>query len=163
MAGNTSDQDSQLIRTRSLLLTTRSIHLPRLNSSFPETRRVIMAAPPDLAHNGAEERGDGDRVKLLGIIDQLRELGVHEDIPLPQVKSCHGSSRVAQLTSVSVDYRWQPRRWKVIGSSSLDRPQLPDWKRCVYSLRHSDCSSPLSGKRELRQSVDSRRQHSPHR
>lgn len=29
-----------------------------------------------------------DRVKLLGVIDHLRELGISDDIPLPQVCNC---------------------------------------------------------------------------
>jgi hypothetical protein len=30
---------------------------------------------------------NADRVKLLGVIDHLRELGISDDIPLPQVSS----------------------------------------------------------------------------
>lgn len=29
---------------------------------------------------------NADRVKLLGVIDHLRELGISDDIPLPQVR-----------------------------------------------------------------------------
>ena len=37
--------------------------------------------------NGLEELENEDRVRLLGIIDQFRDLGVNEDISLPQASA----------------------------------------------------------------------------
>lgn len=40
---------------------------------------------PSLDLSGANELDNDDRVRVLAIIDQFRELGVNEDISLPQV------------------------------------------------------------------------------
>lgn len=41
---------------------------------------------------------NADRVKLLGVIDHLRELGISDDIPLPQVRHHSSFSRPFVLT-----------------------------------------------------------------
>ena len=38
-----------------------------------------------LAESSVEDLDNEDRVRVLGIIDKFRELGVNEDISLPQV------------------------------------------------------------------------------
>ena len=60
-------------------LPTPSIECPR---SVTTTCSMADAA---LAHSSVEELDSDDRVRLLGVIDQFRELGVNEDISLPQV------------------------------------------------------------------------------
>lgn len=44
-------------------------------------------AAPSLDLSGANELDNDDRVRVLAIIDQFRELGVNEDISLPQVSN----------------------------------------------------------------------------
>lgn len=38
-----------------------------------------------LSFEGVQELDSADRIRVLGIIDQFRELGVNEDVSLPQV------------------------------------------------------------------------------
>ena len=49
-----------------------------------------------LAPNAVEDIDNEDRVKLLSIIDQFRELGVNEDVSLPQVRQISGQVLLTQ-------------------------------------------------------------------
>jgi len=52
-----------------------------------KTANMHDVTKPSLDLSGANELDNDDRVRVLAIIDQLRELGVNEDISLPQVSS----------------------------------------------------------------------------
>ena len=56
----------------------------QLDSS--KLRSVVMTRKPKTAA-GVDELDNADRRRILGIIDQFRELGVNEDISLPQVRN----------------------------------------------------------------------------
>jgi hypothetical protein len=45
----------------------------------------VMTRQP-LARASLEDLDNEDRVRVLGIIDRFRELGINEDISLPQVR-----------------------------------------------------------------------------
>ena len=44
-----------------------------------------MKKPRTIDLSGVDGMDNTDRVKYFGVIDKLRELGVNEDLPLPQV------------------------------------------------------------------------------
>jgi GTP cyclohydrolase I len=56
-----------------------------------------MTQKAQLGH-GVDDIDNPDRVKVLGIIDKFRELGVNEDISLPQVCDHHFVKNPANMT-----------------------------------------------------------------
>lgn len=48
-------------------------------------RSLIMTRTTGRLAAGVDELDSEDRIRVLGVIDQFRELGVNEDISLPQV------------------------------------------------------------------------------
>jgi hypothetical protein len=85
--------DMSISRGSSLYI--RGVLLPRLvcfqkqqitiiHSNAPYTPPSVMTRQ-SLARTSLEDLDNDDRVRVLGIIDKFRELGINEDISLPQV------------------------------------------------------------------------------
>lgn len=58
-----------------------------INNSLPKSKLLIITQTEDNGKMGRKTGIEGldtpDRVRVLGIIDQFRDLGVNEDISLP--------------------------------------------------------------------------------
>lgn len=57
-----------------------------IHSNVQYTPPPVMTRA-SLARTSLEDLDNDDRVRVLGIIDRFRELGINEDISLPQVRN----------------------------------------------------------------------------
>ena len=103
---------------------------------------MTKMGPGLIADNGlANEK----RVRILGVIDKIRELGVSEDISLPQVCLLAWSQSgpaCKKLTSSAACRSWRPVEWKVVGPRRTNWSVIPHRKRPLHTLCYTDRSSP---------------------
>lgn len=98
-----------------------------------------MARKPGGLKDGADALDNDERVRILGIIDRFRELGVNEDIALPQV-----STIKTEISQPPDQWLLPARRGRrsvkreVISPRGTDRTKLPNCQRTVYALCHAD-------------------------
>ena len=74
-------------------------------------------AKAKLGCRSVEDLDNEDRVRVLGIVDKLRELGVNEDISLPQVSTGGSPFAVDKRVDCSTACcRWRSIEWKIVAA-----------------------------------------------
>jgi hypothetical protein len=79
---------------------------------------ISVMTRQSLASTSLEDLDNDDRVRVLGIIDRFRELGINEDISLPQVRNrCSNYISKASFTdstSLTACCSRRPVQWKIL-------------------------------------------------
>lgn len=100
------------------------------------------SSSPELS--GLNNLDNDDRVRVLAIGDQFRELAVNEDISLLQVSTPRAPffSKISEMLiyiPCVARCRRRPIQRKILPPRRSNRPLIPNRLGAMYQIRHADC------------------------